>query len=159
MDHQAVSKQEVKKVAAVYITHSRSQVLVDLATSKQGEELVQEIKSLFADDLRKALGYANKNLSFSAIALEIAITQLGFKIPAKLVTETKKEKYTKKLEVTFHKAANADYRAFILAYLDKEGICISTKGDVYVYTFLPDKFERTVVKMKPLVNVTTAVII
>jgi hypothetical protein len=150
--------QEVKKTAT-QVTPSRSQVLVDLADQKKGDELLDAIKGIFADDLRKAVDYANKNLRFKSVSsLEEAIPRIGFKVPAKAVTKEKKEKYTKKLEVVFQKGANADYRSFILGYLDSVGICINTKGDTYIYTFLPEKFERVVAKMKPVDYVTSTVI-
>ncbi len=146
---------DAKKKTTVYV--SRSQRFVEKASKKEtsAEELTKHIRDVFADDLRKAVEYAEEKLNFTAVtSLSTVIENLNLKASAKPASPAKAEKYTKRLEVVFHKTAIKDYRSFILAGLDKEGVLISGKDDKYVYAFLPERFERIKIKVKALTDVT-----
>lgn len=133
---------------------SRSQSFVEKASKVSADELTQHIRETFADDLRKAKEYAEDKLDYPAVkAIGSVIENLNLKAKVK-PTHVRSEKYTKKLEVLFHKNAAKDYRAFILAGLDKDGVLLSAKDDKFVYAFEPKNFERIKIKVKVLVDVT-----
>jgi|WetSurMetagenome_2_1015567.scaffolds.fasta_scaffold193551_2 hypothetical protein len=142
-----------EKKTSVYV--SRSQSFVEKASKIPVDELTQHVRETFADDLRKARDYAEEKLNYTAVTALNAVTEtLNLKVKARPASPAKQEKYTKRLEVVFHKNANKDYRAFLLAGLDKEGVLVSSKDEKFVYAFLPEKFERIKIKVKALTDIT-----
>ena len=134
---------------------SRSATIVEAAESADNaEQFTKYLKGLFADDIRKAKKFAENTLQFKAVKfLSSADAEIGFEPLTAPVVLTAKTKYTKKLIISFSAKANADYKAFILGSLEKEGILINKTEHKATFAFEPKSYERIVAKVRPLADV------
>ena len=139
---------------------SRSAIITELAESaKSSDEVVEALKSMLANDIRKAVKYAETNFQIKAFKyLETAYNTIGFKPSKTITTVDAKTKYTKKLELKFSSKINPDFKAFVLKGLDESGVLINQKSDTVVYAFKPEKFDRIVARTRPLQDIITTIL-